>query len=354
LTAHAAWQGTVADRDTSGAKRRTPQRPRLSADFKARVPNKTIDLVRGLNEEDLELEFLPGSDNMLVRGGRHLLAAPAKTGKSLTTQVHSLQMVQRGARVIVLDKENGKHVYLRRLQSILGAWGNSELVREAIRKRLYYVEHPHLRSIDGPELTAWAMSLEADLVVFDAQRNFLDDLGLKENEADDMSKWQVAAINPLFEAGIATLMLDNTGYGDSSRARGSSVKRDLNEIIFTLAEDQPFTEDRKGRARLTLPPGSSRLGNQGEWTMTLGGGVYEEWHETGSPRAGGCEAEQLILRYVRENPNCSKTKAANDCTGDGEGKGSLEAAISALIASGELVADERKRGKTNATYLRLP
>lgn len=310
--------------------------------------------MKGLDEENLELDFLPGSENMLVRGARHLLAAPAKSGKSLTTQVHVIRMTLRGATVIVLDKENGKHVYLRRLQSILDAFGDTEQVREAIQRRLHYVEHPRLQSTDGPDLTAWAESLGADLVVFDAQRNFLDDLGLKENEADDMSKWHVAIINPLFEAGIATLTLDNTGYGDISRARGSSVKRDLNEIIFTLEEDQSFTEDQRGRARLRLPSGSSRFGTSGEWTMVLGSGEYGEWREVGAAKTADSEAKKLIRNFVQANPGCSKTKAVTGCMSEGVGRDSLEATTRDLIATGELVADEKQKGKRVVTYLRLP
>ena len=39
------------------------------------------------------------------------------------------------------------------------------------------------------------------------------------------------AFEPLFEAGVATVILDNTGHSDKNRSRGTSAKGDLNEVV---------------------------------------------------------------------------------------------------------------------------
>jgi hypothetical protein len=320
----------------------------LSPDFSERVSDREIDLIKLIEEGVPELEYLPGAAGILVRGRRHLIAAPAKSGKSFSTQVHVMHMVQAGARVIVLDRENAADEYARRLEAILTAWGSSAALRKRIVDNYHYIEFPRLEAGDGPELVAWTLAAKADLVVFDSQRMFLTDQNLNEDDADDYSKFMGASVDPLFEAGIATLILDNTGHSNEGRSRGTSAKQGLNEVLFTLKNEDTFSDKKKGRVKLTLAPGDSRLGNHGEWTMGIGGGHFEEWHRLATPGAGSVQirsstkAEKLILARIKKGA-CSKTKAVEDCTGKGRGagKGTLEKAVDALIANGKLVRDDR-------------
>jgi hypothetical protein len=332
----------------------------LAGDFKERVTGREIDLIARIEDGVPELEYLPASDGILVRGHRHLIAAPAKSGKSLTTLVHTLHMVQAGATVVVLDKENAQQLYALRLQAILTAWGESADLRRRIQKQFRYLEFPKLIKTDGPKLATWAKNVAADLVVFDSQRMFLTDLALNEDDADDYATFMAAAIDPLFEVGIATLILDNTGHNNDGRSRGSSAKRDLNELLFSLSSMQEFSEPQIGRVKLALPPGSSRLGNQGEWTMILGGGRYGQWRKLLTPGAIQLQdrpaksGEKLILYYVRENEGCSKSNAIKMCKSKGIGDEALQHAVQTLTSSGELEARKIKEGNRNVTRLYLP
>jgi hypothetical protein len=326
-----------------------------ASDFAKRIPNREVDLVKLIEDGVPELEYLPGSHGILVRGRRHLIAAPAKSGKSLTTLVHMVNMVLAGATVIVLDRENGQWLYASRLQAILEAWGEDSGLRKQIQQRFHYVEFPQLEDTDGPELATWAKDIGADLVVFDSQRMFLTDLGLNEDDADDYADFMATAIDPLFEVEIATLILDNTGHSNDGRSRGTSAKRDLNELLFTLSVEHEFSGSQKGRAKLALAPGSSRLGNQGEWTMAIGGGEYGRWQQLPTPGASQLEskqsgeAEKLILGYVRKNPGCSPSKAIKNCKAKGVGTDGLEKAVRVLIASGRLT--QRKEGHARRLYI---
>lgn len=323
--------------------------PKLSADFAKRVADREIDLLEVVDAGIPDLQYLPGAEGIFLRNRRHLIAAPAKSGKSLSTQVHVLHMVQAGAKVIVLDRENARDIYARRLDSILKAWGDSPAMRKGIRDNYHYVEFPTLTAADGPELVAWAQAGKADLVVFDSQRMFLTDQDLNEDDADDYSKFMGSTIDPLFEAGIATLILDNTGHTNEGRSRGSSAKRDLNEILFTLKTTEPFSDEKQGRVQLTLAPGDSRLGHHGEWTMGIGGGQFESWRQVSAPVEGSVQigsgsgtktkAQKAILARVKKGA-CSKRKAVKDSTGKGAGKDALERAVDELIADGSLVRDE--------------
>lgn len=242
--------------------------------FEDRVTSRRVNLMKLVREGVPEVEYLPASEGMLVRGKRHLIAAPAKTGKSLGMEVHWVDMVLAGGRVTILDRENGSEVYARRLRDIIEARNLSEKEERRVEKRLGYIQFPSIKRDDGPE-TADLLA-DQDVVVFDAQRMFLTDLKLGESGADDYAEFMRAVIDPLFRRGVATVILDNTGHKDTSRSRGASAKGDLNEVLFSMKADKDgFDLYREGT--LTLKVESSRFGNRGEWTMQIGSGVYGSW-----------------------------------------------------------------------------
>jgi hypothetical protein len=245
------------------------------ASFAARVAGTRVDLVQRIKDGIPATDYLPASDGMLIRGKRHQVVAPRKEGKSFAMLVHWTQMILAGAKVVILDRENGADLYAGRLEAIADGL---DLNPEDLRAGLLYYEFPRLRLDDGKDLVELCRS--ADVVVFDAQRMFLTDLGLQENVADDYSKFIATAIDPLFVAGIATMILDNTGH-DGNRARGSSTKGDLNEVLFTLKAVQPFDTKRIGLLQLAVD--DSRFGNRGVWQMRIGGGTFEPWRATEGP-----------------------------------------------------------------------
>src|SRR5665213_88957 len=110
---------------------------------------------------------------------------------------------------------------------------------------------------------------------------FLTDVGLSEDSADDYARFMARIIDPLFNAGVATMILDNTGHGDRTRARSTSSKDDLNEILFTLEIDTEFSLGNAGRLRLRLEAGRSRYGHTGEWLLEIGGGIFGHWQPLG-------------------------------------------------------------------------
>src|SRR5204863_4770192 len=130
-------------------------------------------------------------------------------------------------------------------------------------------EFPRFRDTDEQDLVALCSG--ADLVIFDSQRMFLSDLGLEESGNDDYADFMAALIDPLFRAGIATLVLDNAGHQEPKRGRGASAKGDLNEINFSLETVESFDLDTTGRIRLEIE--NSRFGNTGRWELEIGGGV---------------------------------------------------------------------------------
>lgn len=262
--------------------------------FAARVGSRRVDLVQLIEDGIPPIEYLPASDEMLRRGKRHYIAAPRKEGKSIAVLAHLVDMALADAEVVVLDRENGQELYASRLADVMTARKLSTKQRKQVGKRLSYYEFPTLKSGDAEDLVELLGA--ADLVVFDSQRMFLSDLGLREAESDDYASFMAYVIDPLFRAQVATLILDNTGHKEQTRGRGTSSKGDLNEILFSIETITPFDLYKRGKIKLKIE--DSRMGNRGEWTMDLGGGYFYPWEQVNTdtaPRADFREAAEAAL-----------------------------------------------------------
>lgn len=247
--------------------------------FAARVSAKRVDLVAIVREGVPPLSYHARSEGMLVRGKRHLIAAPHKSGKSLVCLVHLCRLSLAGERCVIFDRENGADEYAGRLAQIMASWQLDNAERRVIAQNLSYYEYPTLKRDDAAELVHYLEDeLAADLALFDSSRMFLSDLRLRESDTDDYAEWMAYVIDPLHRAGITTVVLDNSGHSDAKRARGTSSKGDLNEVLFHLKEIQPFDRSQRGAVELVLE--RSRFGDRGSWRMPIGGGVFGEWQST--------------------------------------------------------------------------
>lgn len=262
--------------------------------FAARVTSKAINLVELIDKGIPPVRYLPASDEMLRRGKRHYIAAPAKEGKSIGVLAHLADMAVAGAKVVILDRENGQDIYAERLADIMRARRLTTKQRQQVGERLRYFEFPQLKSGDADDMVD--LFGEADLVVFDSQRMFLSDLGFSEQASDDYARFMSFVVDPLFRARIATLILDNTGHKEKQRGRGTTSKGDLNEICFYIEVVTPFSTTKKGELKLVID--KSRSGNSGEWRMRLGAGYFYPWEPHNvdtTPRGDFREAVEEVL-----------------------------------------------------------
>ncbi len=290
-----------------------------------RVFSRRVELGQLIREGIPALDYLPASDGMLVRGKRHLIAAPAKTGKSIGMEAHWVDMAMAGASVAIFDRENGKAIYAQRLKDIYEARGMSDADRARVEDQLAYFEYPSLKRGDGAAL-AHAFD-EVDVMVFDAQRMFLTDLGFKEADADDYAEFMSKVIDPLHQAGITTVILDNTGHAEKGCSRGSAAKGDLNEVMFSMAVDAEFNLSRRGRLRLKVE--TSRFGNHGAWTMEIGGGSFGSW-ETTSQQPKRDDVLIVVLAVLAKKSPLGQDKVLDGCRragvkiGNDEGRALLD------------------------------
>jgi hypothetical protein len=245
-----------------------------------------VNVVARIREGIPLREWVTGARGRLAKGKRHLIVASKKTGKSITEAVVTpLEVIAHGGVVAVLDRENGADEYTRRADAVLTARGADQALRQGVESRLRYYDWPRMRLEWGEDPDAYVEAFaDVDLIIFDSSRSHTAALRLKENESDDYAAWMAALIDPLARAGKTVVVLDNSGH-ESTRARGTSSKEDLFDIVFYMTAPEPFSLTVAGRAQLVCE--HSRIGEltKGDsWEMRLGAGHYGGWEKLGASR----------------------------------------------------------------------
>ena len=180
----------------------------------------------------------PLIDGLIFPGRWTALVAPAKAGKS-TLALHIAHRLARGIHpwdssrlipdgpisVLYLDAEMGRLDTVGRLLAL-------QLTASDL-DNLAYTDLPH--KLDQIETATWlaraANLIQPSIVILDGINGFVTGA-----EKDD-TPWRMLyefAIAPLKRAGIAVVSTDNTGKDEQLGARGSTVKTDKADAIFTM------------------------------------------------------------------------------------------------------------------------
>lgn len=298
-----------------------------------------VDLVARIGEGIPERRWVPGGAPWLLAGKRYLLPAPAGTGKSLLAVVVGLSVVAAGGTVAVLDVENGADEYARRLADVLKAHDDGEQLAAACSERFLYYDWPALKvDWEGEE---WAAAQAGvDLAIFDSSRMMLSAAGLAEDSNDDYSTFVNGLLVPLARAGVATIVLDNTGH-DGERARGASAKSDLNEAVYVVETGEPFDREQAGHLRLVRK--RTRFSElPAELRVAIGGGTYGPVEEVEpSPDADGFRPTTLMER-ISEAVELEPGLTTNDITAAVKGKTDAKRIALRLLVAENYLRVERE------------
>lgn len=302
-----------------------------------------VDLVARIGAGIPERRWVPGGEPWLLAGKRYLLPAPAGTGKSLLAVVVGVEVVAAGGTVAVLDVENGADEYARRLADVLEAREDGDQLADACSARFLYYDWPALRvDWDGEE---WAAAhAGVDLAVFDSSRMMLSAAGLAEDSNDDYSTFVNGLLVPLARAGVATVVLDNTGH-DGERARGASAKGDLNEAVYVVETGEPFDREQAGHLRLVRK--RTRFSElPAELRVPIGDGAYGPVEEVEpAPDADGFRPTTLMERIseaVEQEPGMGKNDLRRAVTGKNDAK---DLALRLLVAEGYLRVEQEGQAR---------
>lgn len=204
---------------------------------------RAVSLSALLMEGVPEPEFLPGTNQMLYRGGVHGIAGPPDCGKTTLALDWAVGVMREGGVVAFLDEEGGPEVSTEKL-SALGA--DVEML-----ERLLYLPFPGKSWTENDSLDLQAMLRDAgaSLLLIDSAAAILARAGLDENSASDCTKFWSRVLTPIAkEIGCAVLIIDHdTKATEGSRyARGSGAKLAATEVQFKVERIKAFSKQQDG------------------------------------------------------------------------------------------------------------
>ncbi|MBA3616783.1 MAG: AAA family ATPase [Rubrobacteraceae bacterium] len=183
--------------------------------------------------------------DVLLEGKAHAIYSGPGIGKTFLMLWLILQVLARGAPVILYDLENGLRTVAERLRA-MGAKA------DRIDDLLHFYPHTSLPATEEGRAMFEAKldRIKPALVCFDSWIGFLASNGLDENSANDVATFASFFIHPARKRDVATLMLDHVPH-EGNHARGSTRKKDEVDVMWALSRLRAFDREQVGSVALT-------------------------------------------------------------------------------------------------------
>ena len=180
----------------------------------------------------------PAIQGLLYAGKRHVISGPPESTKTLVAYRLLLEALRAGNPVAIIDFEMGPTA-ARRLVEDVGA------TLEEITS-IYYTEP------DAPPTEADLQTLHehgAQYVLIDAAAGAYDATGLDDNARKDVEAFARQWIRPLWQQGIATLLIDHVTKDTTTRGKftiGSERKIGQADVHLSLEALKPLSRGGTG------------------------------------------------------------------------------------------------------------
>jgi hypothetical protein len=269
----------------------------MSADRVAAMLGERCDLLT--IDTTSSRPWTPGARRITRPGLRTTRFGARGSGKSWAELILAVQVCEAGGSVLYADWENGPRRQAERLAAILA--DRPSATRAAVAERLDYRPNPRLGKLGSASaVEEWAALFTGrDLAVIDSCARALAQLGLDENQAADFARFMVSYIDPIAAQNVAVDLLDNTGWSESDRTRGSSAKLDLVECAHRVTSTD-IAPDKAGT--ITLDRVRSRDGDEAlQLVVNVGAGSYSDVHQPDLHERDAALAE-MLLEYIAEHP----------------------------------------------------
>jgi AAA domain len=277
----------------------------MSAPAVARMLGDPVDLLT--LDTSKPRPWTRGARGITRPGLRTIRFGARGSGKSIAELILAVQVCEAGGSVLYADWENGARRTAERLAAILA--DRPPATRAAVAERFDYRPNPRLgRLASTTAIDEWAALFAGrDLAVIDSTARALAQLGLDENAAADFARFMSSYVDPIASQGVAVDLLDNTGWAESDRTRGSSAKLDMCELAYRVTSTD-IAPDRHGT--ITLDRVRSRDGDETRQLVThVGDGTYTPLHPPPVSERQAAIVE-AILSYVEQNPGSTTEEVA--------------------------------------------
>jgi hypothetical protein len=243
-----------------------------------------------------------------------------------------------GGRVVYIDVENDKVEMAERLQPIARAFE----CEDEVKRRLLYLPDLNLPEVLRHEETSGLfveLMTKVNLLVIDSMTRVLSRFGYDENVNSDVAKFMEAFPDATAKAGIAVLLLDNTGR-EGEHARGAISKEALVETVYDVSGGKDVKPDKHGQLVLKLT--RSRSGKVADWvTAGSGGGSFDRLTaQDGEAPRKGPQAEAIKRRKkILESMEDGEDRNVNMLKEKFEvAAGTIQSDMTALIEEGSVEA----------------
>lgn len=269
----------------------------MSADRVAAMLGEPVDLLA--LDTSKRRPWTPGARRITRPGLRTIRFGARGSGKSWAELILAVQVCEAGGSVLYADWENGPRRQAERLAAVLA--NRPSATRAAVAERFDYRPNPRLGKLgNATAVEEWAALFTGrDLAVIDSCARALAQLGLDENQAADFARFMAGYIDPIATQNIAVDLLDNTGWSDADRTRGSSAKLDLVECAYRVTSTD-IAPDKAGT--ITLDRVRSRDGDEAlQLVVSVGAGSYSDVHQPDVHERDAALAE-MLLEHLAEHP----------------------------------------------------
>jgi hypothetical protein len=184
--------------------------------------------------------------NLIYPGLRHVFSGPQESAKTLAAYVIGLNVIRTThTQILLLDFEMGPRGAKRR-------WRDCGATDTELDNNILYLAPDTPATLER----IWLLvALNPTLVIIDAAAGAFDNEELDDNKRSDAEKWRKLYVDPFFDNGIATIVLDHVVKDKESRSKytiGSERKTGGGEVHIGFDTIKPVKRGSTGIYKMTL------------------------------------------------------------------------------------------------------
>jgi hypothetical protein len=185
--------------------------------------------------------------NLIYPGLRHVFSGPQESAKTLAAYVIALDVIRAhpDRQIILIDFEMGPRGAKRR-------WRDCGATNQELDQQILYLAPEQPALLERVEIL---VALDPLLVLIDAAAGAFDNEDLDDNKRSDAEKWRKLYVDPFFDHGIATIVLDHVVKNTESRGKytiGSERKTGGGEVHIGFDTIKPVKRGSTGIYKMTL------------------------------------------------------------------------------------------------------
>lgn len=281
-----------------------------------------LDIIAWLSEDHPDPETF-GSGQILYKPGLVWVMGEPASGKSFLCLQWALDVMNSGKSVIWLDEEAGPRDTINKLKA-LGATEN-----QLVKHFLYLQPEARNLSIEAEDLLAFVKATTPGLIVMDSAAAILANAGIDEDKNSPVVQFMNKAVLPLVkDLELPVLVIDHKTKNKSNTtyARGASSKLGIVDMALNVELKVGFSKSKSGSFEVKVNKDRSGIHAKDKCWL-----VKVQVVETGvellvgdaqqaldTDKLSDDQLEILILKFIVENPGCSKAMIEKNVRGAGQ------------------------------------